>query len=183
MRFSAIAASAVAFIVATSLNTVVSAQTITAPEQACMTCIQSSALKQSASCDAETMSTFGFIGPGAFEKMTPKQKRCNCLLSIQDDWIKACTFQDTCTDENASYLKKNLINISGDVRCMPFFAPDLANTTTTATKPSVTVGAPVAVPSSTKTPNGSNRGTPLGAACSKFIAGAALAIGFSTTML
>ncbi|KAF9150705.1 hypothetical protein BG015_007475 [Linnemannia schmuckeri] len=176
MRFSTIVASALALILATSTDTVL-AQEIVAPEQACMTCIQASALKQSPSCDAETMSTFGFIGPGAFEKMTPKQKRCNCMLSINDDWIKACTFQDTCTNENAAYLRRTLINIKGDVRCVAAVGPEEpANTTTTATKPSATVATPVAVPTTTTTPTGSNGSVHLGTSCSKLIAGAALAI-------
>ncbi|KAG0292924.1 hypothetical protein BGZ96_003504 [Linnemannia gamsii] len=154
---------------------------MTAPGPACMICINTSVLTVSPACDAETMSTFGFIGPGVFEKMAPKQKRCNCMLSIYDSWTKSCTFQDACTNENASYLQKTLINIRGDVRCMPAVGPEDQFTNTTATvSHSATVAAPVTAnpTAATPTPTG-NGGDQLGASCSKLLAGATL-MQFST---
>jgi hypothetical protein len=105
------------------------------------------------------------------------------MLSITDSWIKACTFQDTCTDENAAYLQKTLTNIQGDVRCVPAVGPeDQPTNTTTAATPSATFAAPVTV-KPTPTPAG-NGGTHLPASSSKFIAaGAAFAVGSTILIL
>lgn len=71
------------------------------------------------------------------------------------------------------------------MRCVPAVGPEeeSVNITTKATKPSATVTAQVAVPTITTTPTGSNGGAHLGASCSKFIAGAALAIGSTIALL
>lgn len=81
-------------------------------------------------------------------------------------------------------------NVRGDTKhCMPVFAPDVEEiykneTKTTTTTPSATAAVLGAVAPTTTptTPTGHNGGLHLSSSCSKFLVGAALAIG-STILL
>jgi hypothetical protein len=143
-----------------------------------MTCVEVSALAQDASCDTEALGPFGYIAPGDFEKLTLPQKRCNCILSVRDDWARSCMVQKTCTEDgDAEYIRKAISNIRQVGDCMPYLdSADKAlwaNATATAT-----VSAPVAAaPTTSATPTGHNGGAHLTSSCSKLLASAALAIG------
>ncbi|KAG0283749.1 hypothetical protein BGZ96_011873 [Linnemannia gamsii] len=165
MKFSAIIAFVLTFVLAVSVTTVsagISSKT-------CMVCAQRHAMLASPTCDFSTVQTT-FTSNSS---LTPVQRDCYCPLAASDAWIQSCIEPGGCVANDTAQVYGAMSVLKDSQACAGAAAP--VPVAPTPAQPSTGVTSGSGNPSNPANPT-NDAGALIGSVSPKVLAGTAFAV-------